>query len=192
MGSLKEYSRTGNNIYGSLKSQFRQRTGRSEDQFHQLPPPPSMHLRLLVRMGSDHSVWSCTRPVDMLTRTYLNLEEDGEKSDFHLTCVSSHRKQEGGGLQRAHRKTSRRGPLGEVRTMEECWIWPRMPWVLFQLHCTCFGKPSQLGLLLSIPLMVEHPQFYFYAPVAPLLGVHPHTLLVALVLGVTERIRIPA
>lgn len=38
---------------------------------------PSTHLRRLVRMGSDHRVSSCTKPEDMLTRTYLNLEEDG-------------------------------------------------------------------------------------------------------------------
>lgn len=44
--------------------------------------PASTHLRRLVRMGSDHSVWSCTNPVDMLTRTYLNLEEEGVRVTF--------------------------------------------------------------------------------------------------------------
>lgn len=43
---------------------------------------PSTHLRRLVRIGSDHRVWSCTKPVDMLTRTYLNLEEDGIRMAF--------------------------------------------------------------------------------------------------------------
>ena len=33
-------------------------------------------------MGSDHSVWSCTKPVDMLTRTYLNLEEEEVRVTF--------------------------------------------------------------------------------------------------------------
>lgn len=43
------------------------------------PPhmPPTLdhpHSRRRVRMGSDHRVSSCTKPVDILTRTYLNLK----------------------------------------------------------------------------------------------------------------------
>ena len=40
-------------------------------------PPRAHHLRRSVRMGSDHRVWSCTKPEDILTRTYLNLERSG-------------------------------------------------------------------------------------------------------------------
>lgn len=48
---------------------------------HPLPPAPahSHHSLRLVRMGSDHRVWSCTKPEDILTRTYLNLKGDGAR-----------------------------------------------------------------------------------------------------------------
>ena len=35
--------------------------------------PGAHHLRQSVRMGSDHRVWSCTKPEDILTSRYLNL-----------------------------------------------------------------------------------------------------------------------
>ena len=35
--------------------------------------PGAHHLRQSVRMGSDHRVWSCTKPKDISTRMYLNL-----------------------------------------------------------------------------------------------------------------------
>lgn len=62
-------------------------------------PSPPQHLRHLVRTGSDQRVWSCTKPVDMLTRTYLNLEGDGSRMTSIHPVNPGHR--EVGGIRMA-------------------------------------------------------------------------------------------
>ena len=61
-----------------------------------ITPTTAHHLRWLVRMGSDHRVWSSTKPVDILTRTYLNLQGDGARVTFMLPVSPSHREAVGG------------------------------------------------------------------------------------------------
>lgn len=121
-------------------------------------------------MGSDHSVWSCTKPVDMLTRTYLNLEEDGLRVTFlYPVCpATGNRKEEN------HERHTRRLPgdssgwSQDNRRMLNLTTYPLDPppaWLHLLWEAFRTGAVAQHSSG-STPLL-------FYVSVIPLLGVNP-------------------
>lgn len=77
-------------------------------------------------MGSDHRVWSCTKPEDILTRTYLNLKGDGgaRMTSIHPVSPATWRWEGLGGAgvgDRAGTSRGHPGGHGGLWVTGQCW-----------------------------------------------------------------------